>query len=299
MTESFVELPPAYLESPRWWTEGRDWLDGLPERARRRCQRWGLLRDGEPMHGSNALVLPVLRGEEPLALRLSPPDDRSGAELVALRFWAGRGTVALLDADPADAAMLLERLDGHRTLGSEPLPVALELIGGLAARLAVPPPPPEVASTGSIAAALAGSLELDWVRLGRPFPRATLDRCRELAAWLAEPADDLAVDGDLHGEQVLAGARQPWVVVDPLLLRGDPGYDLARVLWTRLDEMGDAASIRRSADRLLAATGFAPERAAGWLLLRTVDYWFWGRRVGLTEDPLRCARLVTALTGDA
>lgn len=296
MTRPFVEVPADFLESPRWWTGGRDWLDGLPERARRRCQRWGLRRDGAPMHGSNALVLPVRRGDEPLALRLSPPDDRTVGEIAALRFWAGRGTVALIDADPADGAMLLERLDGRRSLATEPLPAALDLLGGLAAQLAVPDPPPDVESTGALASALAGSLQPDWVRLGRPFHRATLDRARELAAWLAEPEADLAVNGDLHGDQVLAGTRQPWLVVDPLLLRGDPAYDLARVLWSRLDEMADAATIRRHADRLLGATGFEPERAAGWLLLRTVDYWFWGRRMGLTEDPVRCARLVATLT---
>jgi streptomycin 6-kinase len=51
------------------------------------------------------------------------------------------------------------------------------------------------------------------------------------------------VNGDLHSAQVLRGVRVPWLVVDPVLLRGDIAYDLARALWTRLDEIAHAAGI--------------------------------------------------------
>jgi hypothetical protein len=39
----------------------------------------------------------------------------------------------------------------------------------------------------------------------------------------------------------------------------------------------------------------AVERARDWVVWRTVDYWLWGLSAGLTEDPVRCARLVDAL----
>ena len=38
-----------------------------------------------------------------------------------------------------------------------------------------------------------------------------------------------------------------------------------------------------------------PECARAWALFRTVDYWLWGLDNGLTQDPVRCARLFAAL----
>jgi streptomycin 6-kinase len=106
---------------------------------------------------------------------------------------------------------------------------------------------------------------------------------------------DLAVNGDLHGEQVLRGDREPWLVVDPLLYRGDIGYDLARVIWTRIDEMSDAGEIRHWIGVLVEAAGLDWDWVVAGIRFRTVDYWLWGLAYGLTEDPVRCARLMAAV----
>ncbi len=105
----------------------------------------------------------------------------------------------------------------------------------------------------------------------------------------------LAVNGDLHSAQVLAGTREPWLTVDPVLLRGDIAYDLARVLWTRLDEMPDPTAITEHLDIVVDSAGLDRDRARDWVVFRAIDYWLWGLDAGLTEDPLRCHRLVTAL----
>jgi streptomycin 6-kinase len=135
------------------------------------------------------------------------------------------------------------------------------------------------------------SLEADWERLGKPFDRAILEAAVEAGQPLATTTENLAVNGDLHGDQVLRGAREPWLAVDPLLLRGDIAYDLARILWTRIDEMPDDAAIRHWFGELVAAASLDRERARAWVIFRTVDYWLWGLSCGLTEDPVRCARL--------
>jgi streptomycin 6-kinase len=79
---------------------------------------------------------------------------------------------------------------------------------------------------------------------------------------LSVTCPDLAVSGGLHSGQVLRGSREPWLTVDPLLLRGDIEYELARVLWTRIDEMADSAGIRRST-YLEGAGCLAPRLRAG------------------------------------
>ena len=54
------------------------------------------------------------------------------------------------------------------------------------------------------------------------------------------------MDGDLHADQVLPDPTGAWRVVDPLLMRGDPSYDLARIVWTTLDRLPDEDAILRS-----------------------------------------------------
>ncbi len=103
------------------------------------------------------------------------------------------------------------------------------------------------------------------------------------------------MNGDVHAEQVLAGGREAWTVIDPVLLGGDPAYDLARVLWTQADRLTDAAAIRALASALVEATGFDEDRTRAWLVVRTVDYLLWGLEHGLTQDPVRCLRLLDAL----
>ena len=224
-------------------SRGREWLDALPVLVESQCREWDLRVDGDPLHGSNALVVPVRRRDTALALRMSSPGDDVTEAAAALQLWAGRGTVRLFDVDAGSGALLLERLSSSRSLQSEPLAVAIPVIAGLVRELAVPAPI-DVPSTDTIAADHVETFERDWRALDGPTPRAQLDVALRLADELAGVVpSDLAVDGDLHCKQVLAAERAPWLVVDPVLLRGDPEYDFARVLWERLDELPKESDI--------------------------------------------------------
>jgi streptomycin 6-kinase len=288
-----MDVPLSFLQMPRWWTEGAGWLADLPRIADAQCRAWGLRVAGDVTHGSNALVVPVNRGGEDLVLRLTPPGDEVTAQAGALRFWAGRGTVLLIDADPAAGAMLLERLSMGESLCEVPVAEAVEVLGRMMRRLAVPAPP-GVPSTAELAAARSAGFDEEWRRLGEPFDRAHLDEALRVAPALTRTGSELAVDGDLHSAQVLRGRREPWLAVDPVLLRGDIEYDLGRVLWTRIDEMPDAA-VAAHFDATVRAAGVDRDRARDWVVFRTVDYWLWGLSHGLTEDPDRCRRLLTTL----
>ncbi|NUT45870.1 MAG: kinase [Saccharothrix sp.] len=270
------------------------WLAALPAAIERRLAVWGLRPDGPAAHGSHALVIPVTRDGTPLVLRLHAPSEDVAEHVAALRFWRGRGTVLLVDADPAAGAMLLERLDRDRGADTLPVTEAVALLGAMARRLAVPAPP-TARSTADLARARVASLDRDWARLGEPFDPAFLRAAERAAAGLVTTSSDLAVDGDLHSAQVLRGTREPWLAVDPVLLRGDIAYDLARVLWTRLDEMPDPAAITEHFDVVVESAGVPRDHTRDWMVFRAVDYWLWGLVNGLTEDPVRCHRLVTAL----
>ena len=288
-----LRVPDSFRAMPRWWHEGEAWLDGLPALVAVCCEQWQLAIDGDPWHGSNALVVPVTRQGVAFALRLNPPVPDVVATERALRFWQGHGVVDLIETELARGALLLQRLDGSRTLGHEPLAEAMPILGALGRRLAIPAPD-DVRSTNEIVRAECEAMPAAWERLGRPFSRATLDAVLALAPTLLTDST-LAVNGDLHGAQVLREPEGDWVVVDPVLLRGDPAYDLARMLWTRLDEMADGDEIHHWLDVVADAAGIDRDHARNWVLFRTTSYWLWGLAHGLTEDPVRCGRLIGAI----
>jgi streptomycin 6-kinase len=290
---SEIRIPRSFLDMPRWWTGGGQWLAALPESVRTRCAQWSLEIVGEPSHGSNAIAIPVARGGDPFVLRMTPPGPDVHDQIRALRFWDGRGTVQLLEADADNGAMLLERLAMDGSLSRLPVEEAVATLGRMMRRLAVPAPP-EVSSTAALVRTRAGELESDWHRLHRPVDRALLTEALDVAIGLSVTGSDLAVNGDLHSGQVLRGDREPWLTVDPVLMRGDIAYDLARVLWTRIDEMSDSAEVIRHLEVAVREADLDFDRARDWVVFRTVDYWLWGLNAGLTEDPQRCRRLVSA-----
>ncbi|GAB2562883.1 aminoglycoside phosphotransferase family protein [Kribbella endophytica] len=287
-----IELPQSFLEMPRWWTEGAEWLAGLPAAVEEQCSRWDLTIAGPVAHGSNAVVVPVERDGSRFALRMSPPGDEVSDQVRALRWWDGRGTVRLYDADAARGAMLLELLG--EPLDKQPTREAVQVLGSLMRRLAVDGPKDALSTQELVQASaqkMEGHLKGQTGAVAPPYLLAALD----VAPKLSNSKATAAVNGDLHSAQVLRGQREDWLVVDPVIYRGDIEFDLARVLWTRLDEMADDAEIHHCFDTAVRAANLDRSYARDWVIFRTVDYWLWGLSAGLTTDPVRCQRLLDAL----
>jgi streptomycin 6-kinase len=276
--------------------EGQAWIAALPALVDRLCRQWRLqVEDGGAARGYHGVVVPVRRGAERCMLKLTWPAERTVEEARALAAWKGQGAVLLLDADPAAGALLLERLDPTRTLDSLDLRAAAQVGGRLLRRLAIPAPE-GVRSLRAVAAAIAASLPGRQARLGRPLPQDWLAIAGGLAHELGVGAGDRLVHADLHYGNVLAGNREPWLAIDPKPVAGDPEHAVPELLWTRVDELEDAAAIRRLLAVLADSGELDGEKARGWAIVRCVDYWLWGLEHGLTEDPKRCRRILAALT---
>ncbi len=288
-----ITVPQTFLAMPRWWREGSAWLEALPRLVQTYCSRWRLTVDGEMRHGSNAAVVPVARAGESFVLRLTPPGPGVAEQADALRFWEGRGTVQLVDADVAGGVMLLERLATDASVRELPVGEAMPILGAMMRRLAIPAPG-HARSTAEVAASRTATLRAEWERWGRPFPESALRRALEAGARLSRTESRLAVNGDLHSAQVLRGDRERWLTVDPVLMRGDIAYDLGRILWTRIDEMSGAGDVIGHFEAAVGAAGVDRDHGRDWVVFRAVDYWLWGLAAGLTEDPQRCRRLILA-----
>ena len=270
---------------------GRAWLASLPALAGEVCAGWSLAIDGAPRAETSAVVIPVRRAEGRAALKLAFPGGRDVAEVRALRAWNGRGVVKLLDADPGRGALLLEWLDADRPLSMVPLMEAAAVSGQLIRRLAIPAPP-GVPLLPDRAAEIAATMPGRWEAAGRPFPHALLMSAIGLANEIGPRPVTTLANWDLHHGNVLAGSREPWLVIDPMIVAGDPEMAVFPMVVRRIDEMTGPAALREFVARVVAAGGLDPGLTMAWLRVRAVDYWLWGLGIGLTEDPARCARLV-------
>jgi streptomycin 6-kinase len=290
-------VPPEFIERQAVTAPEADaWLLKLPLWVNEITATWDLrTANGPVLMGGEGVVIPVRRGGERLALKMSLPGPAMEAAAAAYAAWAGEGAAMMLDHDPARGALLLEWLDPGRSLAAEPLFEAAEQAGVLLRRLAVDAPP----RLPTLAARMDDSLDKmpGWQRdLGEPVPHRSLALALELLRWLRADLGDRLVHADLHYENILAGEREPWLAVDPRALRGDPEVAVAELLWWRIDEAADDDDLERLLATLVDAAALDPHRARAHALVRAVDYWLWGLQHGLTLDPPRCERLVGVLT---
>ncbi len=266
-------LPAAVLAMAERGPQWADWVDGLAGRQRGLLEEWALRPDGPPMHGYCSLVQPVRTASgRPTVLKLGFPDDESEHEHLALQHWHGDGAVQLLRADPRRRAVLLERL--HPETLTEVWDVeACETVAALYSRLHRPPLP-QLRRLTDLLARWRGQLAA--VARDAPVPHRLVQQAAAIARdFAADPGTDRALlHGDLHYDNVLAGDREPWLVIDPKPLTGDPHFEPAPMLWNRWEEVvasGDVRdAVRRRFHTLVDAAGLEEDRARDWVVLRVV-----------------------------
>lgn len=276
-----------------------DWLEVLPARTAGLLSDWTLAVDGEFFAGRLSLVVPVLTDDGRTAmLKVGYPHEEAAQEHLALRYWAGNGAVELLRADPHRSALLLERL-GPEDLTERWDLEACEVVGELYGRIHVPAPP-QVPS-------LAAQLERWTERLRRAsggLPPRLIEQAVALGVDLAaDPrTTGTLIHTDLHYENVLAAEREPWLVIDPKPLSGDPHYEIAPMLTNRWEEVAGQvrAAVRRRFDTLVDVAGFDEDRARAWVIVRVVHSAVWALEDsgGAAEEwRTRCVAVAKAVQG--
>ena len=248
-------------------------------------REWGV--ELEPMqrsYGDWNEILFGRRSDGPCVIKVCGPDHSGADEVTALRAWDGHGAVRLLES--TDDVLLLERLDPDRTLAKVPVSEAIGIVGELVRRLSIPAPAGLPLLSAEARAIAEDPIDADLI------PSSWLTQVRQLAVELAREPCDVLVHGDLHGDNVLSGSREPWLAIDPKPVAGAPERGFAEFIWTRADEIDNIpATVRCLAD----AAKLDLERCRAWTLVRTTSYLNWGVNNGLTEDPVRCRRIIADL----
>ena len=207
----------------------------------------------------------------PAVLKLIDPHREAEHEADALARWDGVGAVRLLERSGDGCAILIERCEPGTPLSAAGPDVALDVLAGLLPRLWVPAGEP-FHTLAEEAAWWASSLPGEWERAGRPFERRLLDAALDaLTALAPSQGEQVLLHQDLHGDNVLAAAREPWLAIDPKPLVGEREFAVAPIV--RSTELGHSRrAVAGRLDRLTSDLGLDRDRARGWTIGQTIAW---------------------------
>jgi streptomycin 6-kinase len=273
-----LKMPTNLTDAAEKDSDGtrRDWIACLPQVVTDLADRWSL-RLEEPYQpgGQCAWVAPASNGAgEELVLKVGWRHWEAANEADGLRFWNGNGAVRLHAASVFDntSALLMERCSPGTPLGEiKPGPEQDGVVAGLLRRLwRVPEQDHPFRPLQDMCDEWAdefeeayqttrGDLDPGLVREGMTLFRG-LPATAETAVLLCT---------DLHGENILAAQREPWLVIDPKPYVGDPAYDSLQHMLNCADRLSaDPAGLaRRMADLL----DLDADRVRLWLFARCVQ----------------------------
>jgi streptomycin 6-kinase len=231
---------------------------------------------GEPFEAGRGseLVAPAVTADgDQVVLKVQDPHRESEHEAEALDLWDGAGAVRLLDHDPDENVLLLERCVPGTPLSAAGAEAALDVFVELLPRLWKPAGPP-FRPLAAEAVWWADSLADTWERFGRPFERRLLDAALEALHELPRSqGEQVLLHQDLHGDNVLAAEREPWLAIDPKPLRGERELGIAPIV--RSSELGDSGrDVLHCFDRLTSELGLDRDRARGWTIGQTIAWAF-------------------------
>ncbi|MBB6565637.1 aminoglycoside phosphotransferase family protein [Kribbella sandramycini] len=270
-----------------------EWLAALPALVDDYTARWELTRTGAVLNGAASLIVPVVRTDGTAAmLKLQPTNDENFHEALALRTWQPDDVVGVLEDDPDTTTILLERLH-PRMLSDLPDHVeATKILAELLGRLSAVPAPAELRRLSDLAAELVEDAPGLIPDLADPAEQKLIQRFADQVRELIPEAGDRLLHWDLHYDNVMAADRQPWIVIDPKPLAGDPAFELFPALnnrWADLRGTGDLhQAIRDRFDLMLDVTGIPRDRALAWTAGRILQNVLWDLEDEESEiDPVQ------------
>ncbi|MHB8323163.1 MAG: aminoglycoside phosphotransferase family protein [Candidatus Dormibacteria bacterium] len=237
-------------------------------------RQWSLQCD-EPFQpgGQTAWVAPARTASgRDLVLKLAWRHAEAAHEAAGLRAWDGQGAVRLYRAEEFDdtVALLIERCRPGNPLASRPETEQDTAIASLLPRLWLEPDPGHpFRPLQEMCDAWADEFELKAVaRAANIDPGLARDGIVMLRTLPASADRNVLLCTDLHAGNVLAAAREPWLVIDPKPYVGDPTYDALQHLLNCEERLraDPGGLVRRMADLL----GLNSDRLLLWLFARCV-----------------------------
>jgi streptomycin 6-kinase len=273
----------------------REWLESLPALIADLAEEWSL-RIGRVFDDATEAV--VVEALPDAVLKVAIPGHQVAVhhEITVLRLAAGDGCAALLRADEARGALLVERLGPSLHALGLPVEQRHAILCDTAARVWRPAAGSGLPTGAEKARRLAEYIPRAWEETARPCSERAIEHALECAERRRVAHDDeraVLVHGDVHEWNALQGP-DGFKLVDPDGLLAEPEYDLGVIM--REDPLDGDLPAR--ADWLAWRTGLdrgalwewgVIERVSTGLLCTRIDLQPVGRQMLAAAD--RLARL--------
>jgi streptomycin 6-kinase len=272
---------PRYLAETASRRDGlREWITGLPGVVAGLADQWSL-SVGEPFQpgGQCSWTAPVTGpagAELVLKVGFRFPGGEERDEAAGLRTWDGNGAVRLhaACASESEYALLIERCVPGTPLGQVLAEPEQDLVvADLLRRLwAQPHAGTAFRPLVQMCHAWADEFEAEYATAGAAcridpgLARAGIALFRELPVTADR---EVLLCTDLHGDNILAARREPWLVIDPKPYVGDPAYDVLQHMLNCEDRL--AADPAALAARMAGLAGLDVARVRQWLFARSVQ----------------------------
>jgi streptomycin 6-kinase len=226
-----MNLQPAFRERMVnvFGDAGRDWLDRLPRIVDEYAQRWQLQIE-PPRYLSYNYVAPATRADGTQAIfkcGVVANNSTIRAEVAALRHWNGDGAVLVLQDDEPNGVFLLERFVPGQPIVEIDDEVSTRIAAGLMRRLWKPLPPQHAFPTLADWSKAFGELRKRHNGTTGALPAALIERGERLYhELLASQAEPTLLHGDLHHFNILSAQREPWLIIDPHGVIGEPAFEI-------------------------------------------------------------------------
>jgi len=268
--------------------EWREWIARLPAFVAELTERWSLqLGASYKPGGMCSWVAPARNavGDE-LVLKMGIRHSEAEHEIDGLRFWNGDGTARLYDSYTTNdtCVLLLERCTpGHSLKRMLPEEAQDEVIAWLLRRLWKEPRPghpfrPLQSMCDEWGDGLVEEAKSQPERMDAGLVQATLAVFR---AYAGTADRHVLLCTDLHGDNVLAAQREPWLVIDPKPYVGDPAYDAVQHMLNCIERV--EADPHTFCQRMAGLLDVESERVRTWLFARCTQESFsndsWSQRL--------------------
>lgn len=293
-----MNLPDRLNDTIAGWPGdgATDWVRRLPDLIRDAEARWGLdIHEPFRPGGVVSFAAPASRSDgSQVVYKCTIPHNEAIGEAAALRAYDGNGAVRVLASNPDTYELVVERCNpGTSAWAITKTDERNETISGLMLGLWMTEPGSDFADLDTVAAAWADLTEARLSTLGELLTdrqRSAVSVGAELLRDLPGTADDqVLLHQDLHPGNVLRAERQPWLVIDPKPMVGDPAFDPIQMIMQD-DGAFAVEPVRDEAQRRLEHVSdlldLDPDRVAAWGCARSAEWSMFDMEAGNEETAV-------------
>ncbi len=288
-----MELPSRLAASVDQWKGpvALRWKDRLPGIIADAQRRWGI-SVGAPFEpgGANSFVAPASTSDGRNAVyKCTIPHPEAIGEADALEIYDGDGAVRMIESQPSTYELLVERCDPGSSLWDvENDADRNSIAAGLMRRLWRTAPAGSFGTLSAMTSQWADVTQRRLITADLPWVTGPIERGAGLLGSLpTSSSGDVLLHQDMHPGNILASRREPWLVIDPKPVVGDPAFDPIQLLVQRRDrtvEPGGHEAVARDLVDLAKLVGLDAERIGLWAIARCAEWSMWSWDHGNTIE---------------